>query len=276
MGIDTKKNTGVWRENRIRYLLTNPTYCGHLRWNYRVNKEQYFEVQNAVPSIIDEETFLKAKEIREGRARVHPRQATSSHVFSGSLRCARCGASMKGHKKTNEKGVHYRSYRCINRYEKKCDMPMISEKILEKVFVQFFEEIKIQNTATPKKKKKEVYRVKELTNELERIKNRRKKWQYAWANELMTDAEYMSRINEENQMEDEITLEINQLTASSSNSLDSDKINIISTYIQDNWEEMSTIEKKTFIQNTVDRIVIEKVEAKKLIDRVEIKELKFR
>lgn len=278
MGIETKKGMGIWRENRVRYILRNPTYCGHLHWNVRVNKDQYFLVKDAVPKIIDEETFENAQSVRKARSSVHPRVATSKHIFSGSLRCARCGASMKGHKKKDSKGREYRSYRCINRYAKKCDMPLIAETILEKAFMHYFENIELKpksDKSSTSIKKKQLNEEDHLNIELDKIKKRRKKWQYAWANDLLTDQEYKERISEENSKEQLILDELNKLNVSNFE-LDDKQVEVISVYINDNWNEMNVHEKKVFIQNTVSKMVLEKKESQVPSERVKILELSFK
>jgi hypothetical protein len=53
-------------------------------------------------------------------------------------------------------------------------------------------------------------------------------------------------------------------------------VNIIGRYIEENWEELSQQEKKVFIQNTIDQMVIEKTYEPKRIDRAKIKEIQYK
>ncbi len=55
-GIKTKSGA-MWHFNSVRYVLMNMIYMGTMRYNYRVNKEQYFEIENVVPAIIDKKRF---------------------------------------------------------------------------------------------------------------------------------------------------------------------------------------------------------------------------
>jgi site-specific DNA recombinase len=269
MGVSTKTGTDIWREARIRYMLRNPLYYGSLRWGVRVNQEQGFEVEDAVPAIIDKETFEQAQRTRGGRVNLHPRRATSPYIFSGALRCARCGGGFKGHKARG-----HLSYRCINRYEKKCDMPMVSEKILEWAFIRYFRTVP-EPSEIPEQKPDNLQEIERLEKELSDIKRRRKKWQYAWANEMVDDGEYQERMKEERNLENEIKSELDGLVTKKEE-LPPEHVNIIGQYIEENWEELSQQEKKVFIQNTIDQMVIEKTDEPKRIDRAKIKEIRYK
>lgn len=273
MGVPTKQDT-TWREARIRYILTNPIYYGSLRWGVRVNQDQAFEVENAVPPIIDKETFEQVQRIRDGRRGLHPRRMTSPYVFSGALRCARCGGAFKGHKRNRGKTAHL-SYRCVNRYENQCDMPMISERILEGAFLKFFKQIPEPTVEPQDRQPDNLKEIESLERDLAEIKRRRKKWQYAWANELMTDEEYKDRMKEEQRLEDEIRNELNEISVEKEE-LPPEHANIIGQYIQENWEELTQQEKKVFVQNTIEEMLIERVDVKTRADRAKILEIRFK
>lgn len=91
------RNGTPWGYSSINYILNNPVYIGKTRYNYRVNQENYFEVEGIVPAIISEEEFNLVQKIMNSRKNVHPRQATSKYLFSKVLKCSRCGSSMIGH-----------------------------------------------------------------------------------------------------------------------------------------------------------------------------------
>lgn len=273
MGVTTKQGAS-WREGRIRYILTNPLYIGTMRWGVRVNQEQAFEVEDAAPAIIDNETYEQAQRTRDGRRGLHPRRMTSPYVFSGALRCARCGGAFKGHKRNRGKTAHL-SYRCVNRYENQCDMPMISERILEGAFLKFFKQIPEPTVEPQDRQPDNLKEIESLERDLAEIKRRRKKWQYAWANELMTDEEYKDRMKEEQRLEDEIRNELNEISVEKEE-LPPEHANIIGQYIQENWEELTQQEKKVFVQNTIEEMLIERVDVKTRADRAKILEIRFK
>ena len=53
------------------YILENPLYVGTLRW--RKETEHYFEVEDSVPPIIEQETFKQTQLLREARKHSPPR-----------------------------------------------------------------------------------------------------------------------------------------------------------------------------------------------------------
>lgn len=55
-GILSKKGK-QWGQNPIRFIFTNPIYKGTTRYNFRVNKGNYFEVDEVAPAIISREDF---------------------------------------------------------------------------------------------------------------------------------------------------------------------------------------------------------------------------
>jgi site-specific DNA recombinase len=267
-----------WRENRIRYILTNPIYIGTLRWGVRTNREQAFQVENAVPAIIDKETFEKAQMIRNSRRRFHGRQATSDFIFSGVLRCARCGAPMKGHTR-KWKNKRNKSYRCINVLINECDMPLISERIIEYQFLKaakelIFKEIKIETKSSDQHIDKEKI-IKNLQTELNKIEERRKKWQYAWVNEIIDDNQFKDRMNEELIKEQEIKRKLDDINVEIDEfEMDNELKELMSDALE-NWIRLDDNEKKQLIQIAINKIVVEKVPAKKVLERAKILEIEF-
>jgi len=92
-----------WRDNRVRYMLKNPIYKGAMQWGVSVNQDQYFTVENAVEPIIEAEVFDRAQAIRESRRSFHGKQATSDYIFSGLLKCPKCGRGLIGRSKKNNR-----------------------------------------------------------------------------------------------------------------------------------------------------------------------------
>ncbi|WP_144527203.1 recombinase family protein [Bacillus pumilus] len=283
MGCYTKNNK-IWRENTVRYILKNPLYYGNLRWGYRVNQSNYFEVEKAVPPIIEKEVFETAMNIRDKRRRFYGKQRTTSDfIFSGILKCTRCGGSFKGHTNISSKGVRRKNYKCIKSGLKQCNMPAISEKIVEANFKKYLEAAHFEYEFTQdeikkalpdnsdKKSKKE-----QIEIELKEITRRKRKWQYAWANELITDKEFTERSTEEVNKEKILEQQLDDLvTDEEASTID---YKVIAEYIKSLliiWDKLSDIEKKQLLQNTVDKIVVEKVKANTVLERLRILEIKF-
>jgi site-specific DNA recombinase len=277
-GMKTKKGSH-WHQNTISYILNNPIYIGKTRYNYRVNKSQYFEVEGIVPAIIPEEDYLLVKQMIHNRSQTHPRQATSQFIFSKVLKCSRCNATLIGKPSTSKRGDKvYRSlnYYCPNRPRNLCNLPLISQNYLEQKFIQEIEKWEMYNE-TQEYFQNEVAAtiednsetILQLEKELKEIEKRRQKWQYAWVNEMISDSDFQKRINEENEKEKLIQQELKQQTIveipQQMNNLE------LLSDLRLNWGKMNTEIKKQFVLIAVNSIVVDKISKERSPDSIEIK-----
>jgi site-specific DNA recombinase len=187
-GIKTK--TGVqWQDAQIHYILTNPVYIGQIR--YHVKKGQPITMAANHEPIISEEEFEQTQQLIKKRSNWDSAKAlTSDYPFSGVLVCGKCGEYMYGQKQKNKSGYYRYYYRCSGKFKKGiCDASIISEiKIVQALFEKLdwiaegIEEPEEQETPDPSPQ----MRIKQIEAEIERIKKRRKKWQEAYANDVIT------------------------------------------------------------------------------------------
>ena len=125
-----------WNEKAVMYILENPLYVGTLRW--RKETEHYFEVEDSVPPIIEQETFKQTQLLREARKTLTP--ATNMGVIffryhkvpllrkvpSRQLRCIKNKIWSK---------TKYKYYFCRGRKLGVCNMGNISERKLEQIII---------------------------------------------------------------------------------------------------------------------------------------------
>ncbi|WP_026572469.1 recombinase family protein [Bacillus sp. UNC438CL73TsuS30] len=274
----------AWGMNPIQYILKNPIYMGTSRYNYRVNKDQYFEVEGVAPAIIPEEEFNLVQQTIESRKDIHPRQATSKHIFSKVLKCGRCGSRLIGkssHTKRGEKVYYSYNYYCPNKPRGLCDLPNISQNLFEQKFIQMLSKWDFtkeadelaQNEATAAVED-HTETIKEIEQELNGIEKRRSKWQYAWVNEMITDGDFQKRMKEEEEKEKMLRKELEGLTPKEAPLQDSD-ISEIWTDLKLNWQYMTIEQKKQFVLIALDFITVDKINKDKTPDSVEIKEVRF-
>lgn len=281
MNIKTKAG-GNWYNQKIGYLLTNPIYIGTMRYNYRVNKDQYFEVENAVPPIIDKETYNKVQQLRNGRSIVHPRAATSQFIFSGIAKCARCGAPLFGkYGGMTRKGKKYvsLSYYCSNKRLGVCDQKSMSEKYIEQLFLKQLENIHIDSdmlthVSSKIEENHSTQKICDYEQDLELLNKRRKKWQYAWVNEMLTDEEFTERMNEENIKEEEIKKQLSSLQPSNERLNQGELIEVLNN-VKENWNHMDSIEKKMLLQMIVKRMDLDKVGDRPVLESLVITDIEF-
>lgn len=253
------KDGEPWGARSINYLLQNQIYIGNYEWNK--GEDDYFIVENAVPAILDKETFNLAQEVRKGRRSVHPRQATSIHVFSGRLACMRCGGQMKGQTyKLKDKNYYY--YICINKTRKKCDAPQVPAEKLETAFKRYMKHWsnKEETVAAAKEIQNEDHskEIKRLETELEKIKKRRKKWLMDLGNDIITQEEFREMTDEDREREKAIReLLEGYKQSSTADTLDSSEIAALLQNMLLQWEYSTPIEKKTLLQILTKKIYVE-------------------
>lgn len=281
-GILTKSDA-AWTSNKVKYVLTNPIYIGTMRYNYRVNNDNYFEVEGAVPAIISEEVFERAQKIIEKRKTAHPRSATSEFVFSGVAKCARCGAPFAGKYGFSRRGekIHRpRSYYCTKQKIGLCDQPNMSERFIEQKFLQFLKDIEfnerlLDNIESDNDDEKQVQERQEwIQNELKLIEKRRVKWQYAWANDTISDDDFRKRMKEENEKEEALKKELEQIQLKKEKTSETDVKEVIKNIIV-NWNFLEPVEKKTLLQMVVKKLVVDKISSQPKVDSVKIVDIEF-
>lgn len=151
-----KCNDGLWSPSTVARMLQDPLYTGVMRQgrqkviSYKIHKrtavpaQEWFVVENAVPAIIDAQTFQAAQALHRRDTRTAPGKETV-YLFSGFIRCADCGKSMARH---TAKNLVY--YRCRTNREKsktRCTAHSIRLDTLEKaVLAAVQQQIKLVNS----------------------------------------------------------------------------------------------------------------------------------
>jgi site-specific DNA recombinase len=271
-----------FNDNSIKYILTNPIYIGTIRYNYRVNNEQYFEVENAAPAIITKEEFDRVQAIVNKRKTHHPRRATSPFIFSGVLTCARCGNKMIGKWSISKRGDETHkiySYICRGKAIGLCDNHSIVQSYIEDRFLKTISQWDINQEAEKTIKKHEKQsdnkeKIESIKKELKQVENRRSKWQYAWVNEMISDEDFKNRMNEENEKEKMLLKELEALSEEKQNISININISQLLADMHKNWKKMSVEEKKQFVQLAVKEIIVNRTSTKRDPSSIEI-QVKF-
>lgn len=127
---------------RLSYLkskkdpLTGKRTC---KRNY--NRDEIIVVENAIPAIIDEDTFNKAQEILAQRRRNASSYKSSRkmNLLVGKVMCGKCGCLMNiNTRKSGTSKGYYSTYRCTAKNEKmakRCDNREISVSHLERFVI---------------------------------------------------------------------------------------------------------------------------------------------
>ncbi|KYD30036.1 recombinase family protein [Geobacillus sp. B4113_201601] len=179
-GIKTRRGK-KWDGEAVKRLLTNEKYIGKVivhRYTKPdvMSSARYIErdpsewviLENAIPAIIDEETWKKAQEIMESRVQFSKTgrkvgAKTGESDFYKKLICAKCGAyftrvsTTKMRKKLNAVIKEY-NYFCRNRrIYGTCDMKGISHNTLEREIMNFVQSKILHEMIKKKDYEKQMY-----------------------------------------------------------------------------------------------------------------------
>ena len=218
-GLRTRSGS-LWSIHVLAYLLKNPVYIGKLRYRYRLasgkkqNPDDMMVYDGGHEPIIPKELWEEVQRKNEERQR-KAKADTSEYPFSGILVCGRCGKPMHGFRYPSRKrDRYYYYYRCYKHAQfKDCLMPQVSEKALEKALFSQLRYIAENIQADPGQiEEPEPKRTREdIQKELQIIKRRKKKWQLAYAEDVITLEDLRERTAEDTQREKELLEELETL-----------------------------------------------------------------
>ena len=134
------KNDGLWSEKTVGSILCNEMYIGNMVQgrqrvvSYKVHnrvlteEKDWYIVENTHEGIVDNETFAKARDLRQRDTRASPGQ-TAVCLFSGFLRCADCQKAMT--RKRAKNLVYYNCSTYCRKSKTACTKHTIREDRLE-------------------------------------------------------------------------------------------------------------------------------------------------
>lgn len=260
-----KGEGSLWAEHTVHYIITNPIYCGKLRWNYRKQSGRKtgneIIVDGSHEPIISEEEFEFVQQMRDMRRRLG-KKSTSTYAFTGVLRCGRCGYSMYGSSQPKKSGVH-RYYKCQGRFNMGiCDMPVINEVSVSEAFVNMLEDFeKIQNQIKASEEvaaaSDSVQLAEQLKSRIQDIQKRKKKWQLAYANDVISLEELREHTEEDKKEEAYLRSQLEGLSETQKSPWSRDEIIQRITALRDTWYQIDDeAAKKNFLNFAFEHITI--------------------
>ncbi|MED0649742.1 recombinase family protein [Aeribacillus pallidus] len=257
---DYMDNSGIppirgyqWHIASILSILKNPALYGAVKWRDEI-------IEGAHEGIISKKEYNHLLKLLESRQNLKKRETYSIFIFQMKLICPTCGNRL-----TCERSVYFRKrdnryvesnqYRCQACTLNKRKSIGVSERKMEKAFVRYMNEFKIEYT--PKLPKKENEREK-IQAQLMKIEHQRAKYQKAWANDFITDEEFSALMKETRSIYEELTHKLETLQPEEEQTVDKEKIKSIVTNFKLNWSYLSPDEKRQFINTFVESIQFEK------------------
>ncbi|MDE6471213.1 MAG: recombinase family protein [Eubacterium sp.] len=286
----TTKSGNEFSASSFNSILTQRKYIGEYVYNRRVSKsltgkynshankpeDEIVRIPNAVPKIIDDETFNKVQaRLNQNKRKVGSYKSKSNYLLSGLIVCGECGFHYQGNSRKGGSGTIYSSYRCGKKQNHKigCGNSEIEKNKLENFVIE-----QLQNYLFSDEAINEIaHQVNEYNKSIAKTNNEDlilfQKQLKQINKQIANITKAIARGVDENIMIDEIN-ELNQSKKDLQKRIDEavleelptvsksdikQALSTFSTYLKEN----NTIECKRFIDNYIDKIVVHK-------DKVEI------
>lgn len=259
MGVKTRRGE-KWNDFVVRYIITNPIYCGKIRWNHRslANRKMTGEDvivpinQDDFEPIVTEEEFEDAQKRMKER-RIMPFKSKTHYPFSGVVKCARCGYSFVGSNKKRKDGSIYRYYKCRGRFNfGYCDMQAIAEESIERAFLETFDFTDpsfIQDIITPSMDKETIQK------ELEKIQMRKERAEELYLEGDIDKKRYKEIMEDIRESEHHLMSELNAAEQEAS----ADEIREFLANVKQEWHNLTFEERQMAIQSIFKSFTIELV-----------------
>lgn len=266
----TTRDDNAWSDTPLMQLLKNPIYMGTIRWAELL-------IKNSVPPIIDETTWGKVQRTIEKRRTTPGNVIANDYYFSGKIKCPNCGNPLVGYKvySTLASGVKetYKNYRCLRKKTGACKgIPNISEIKLEKAFIDTIDHYdfskayeKVSNNFELITQSEQRIDIDLVKKDLEKIDNRKKKWQYAWSNDMISDEDFRKRMDEERILEQDCKVKLEQAEVKIVEIDYSETIQALKS-VRKNWGHLNDLEKKQLVDIFIKRIYITNKEREVVIE----------
>lgn len=127
--IKTSQNK-EFNKNSVRLILTNKKYIGIYEYKGQ-------QTTNAIPSIIEEDTFNKVQEkLKKNKLAPGRKRAKTKYLLTGKLFCGNCKEMMVGVSGTSGNGKLHTYYSCKGSWQHKCNRKNISKDFIEDFVIE--------------------------------------------------------------------------------------------------------------------------------------------
>ena len=129
-GFRTAKGAAFGRSS-LKKMLHNEIYIGTYTFKDVIREE------NAVPAIVDRETWGKVQELMKQNRRMPSHKWTySDYALTGKLYCGECGSAMVGKSGTSRNGEKHCYYACLNQLNKNgCEKKAVRQDVIEPIVI---------------------------------------------------------------------------------------------------------------------------------------------
>jgi len=285
-GIPSKKDS-VWRTSNVKNLLRNNNYVGDVRRHYEDPSKAY-TVKGKHEPIISEELFNKAQyRTAKGKRISRTKQPRDENYFAGFLVCAECYSKLHPHNiyKTLADGTRkfYGNYECGNTEIDACDASSMSATRFENAFCEYVNRItdfedgdSIHIHEEAQKKQENSRLIAEHNDRLQQLDAKLREALDCYVNNTFTAEEYRKVKKRIESDKKSISSELERLTIEAEDIVDN-KLEI-ATNFKENWDTLANTEKRIFLMQFVEKIVVvaEKTGKNQYFNEIKIHDIVFK
>jgi site-specific DNA recombinase len=285
--IPTKKGLGIWNSANIRAILSNPTYIGKVRYSTLV-ESKYFEVEGHHERLLDDEVFFLAQErLKNTAQKSQTKTPREQSYFCGTLICGECGDKFTTHNyRANSTTEEYKtSYRCRTKSSfcvDKCKSPNITHAKVEIAFLDYIQNINdltaTANIEPVDNAEQDLLKsIVDIEKKLNTMQNRKNQVMEQYMEGIIEFDEYRRMIEVFDNKTATIDSELQRKKDEIANLTSSTELfpEDVITNIQQNWEQLSNVEKGVFLNRFVKTITITTEKIYRSKNKVRIDSVEF-
>ncbi|MCL2531455.1 MAG: recombinase family protein [Oscillospiraceae bacterium] len=264
-GVPTKHNN-KWTTQGVRNMLKNSNYMGHVRHHYE-NAQRAYTVQGQHEQIISQALFDKAQHRLTKNPSISPRkQPREENYFTGFLVCANCGHKLHAHNiysKLADGTTKFRGYYgCGNTVVGACNASEMSALKLERAFSEhltrfadFEGNAAVEQDAQAQTQQESRQQIAICEEKLRQMQAKAREALDCYANSIFSVEEYCQVKKRMNSDQEMLCAELQRLRVRAEE-MPHHKLEIAKS-LQENWDGLSYIEKRMFLMQFVEKIVVE-------------------
>lgn len=281
------KESSEWYARAIKNMLTNCNYVGMVRYAIK-DKKRNFETKGRHEAIITKELYEEAQNlIKKISVKCYTKRPKENSYFVGVLYCAECGGRMFSHgnyyKNKNGETTVKGDYRCRNYIKKTCNTSNISHQKVEEAFRTYINNIEdfnilneIQISEEQEKQEKNKVLLNGLYKQLKGLEQKENEIVTSYISDNIELKDYL-KIKQTVEKEKELILSKIQDLEKTFEEKEEEKIKKedIIRNLRENWDLLTKTERRQFLINFVDKIVISREKTNSRNAIVKIVDVRF-
>lgn len=264
--IPTKENA-TWHTRTIKNMLTNCNYAGMVRYATK-DPSRHFETDGVHEPIISKELYEETQNlIQKISIKSYTKRPKENSYFLGMLYCAKCGGKMVSHsnytKHIDGNTIVKADYRCRNNIKKTCDTCNVSHTKVEQAFRNYIDNIadlnalyEIPVSEQQAQEKQDEILLDGLYRKKKTLENKEKEIVGSYISGTIGLDDYMNIKESIAKEKSNISEKIQEMENKKNEVIETIKKEDLIKSIRENWDFLTNMEKRQFLINFVDKIII--------------------